>query len=76
MNFERYAGSLAGGSLVQMSLTMSDCTQLKTWVSRETKTRFASVALHQGLSDSATLKRLVEMMLQASGVCRRRNAAR
>jgi hypothetical protein len=50
-----------------MSLTMSDCTQLKTWVSHETKTRFASVARHQGLSDSAMLKRLVEMMLQASG---------
>ena len=44
---------------------MSDNTQLKTWVSRETKTRFASVARHQGLSDSALLKRLVDTMLQA-----------
>jgi hypothetical protein len=44
---------------------MSDCTQLKTWVNRETKTRFASVARHEGLSDSALLKRLVDTMLQA-----------
>jgi hypothetical protein len=48
-----------------MSLMMSDRTQLKTWVSRETKTRFTSVARHQGLSDSALLKRLIETMLQA-----------
>jgi hypothetical protein len=48
-----------------MSLTMSDCTQLKTWVNRETKTRFAAVARHQGLSDSALLKRLIDTMLQA-----------
>jgi hypothetical protein len=50
-----------------MSLTMSDCTQLKTWVTRETKERFAAVARHQGLSDSALLKRLVELMLQTAG---------
>jgi hypothetical protein len=48
-----------------MSLTMSDGTQLKTWVNRETKTRFAAVARHQGLSDSALLKHLVDTMLQA-----------
>jgi hypothetical protein len=48
-----------------MSLTMSDGTQLKTWVTRETKTRFAAVARHQGLSDSALLKRLIDTMLQA-----------
>jgi len=44
---------------------MSDCTQLKTWVNRETKTRFAAIARHQGLSDSALLKRLIDTMLQA-----------
>jgi len=49
-----------------MSLTMSDCTQLKTWVTKETKERFAAVARHQGLSDSALLKRLVELMLQSA----------
>jgi hypothetical protein len=48
-----------------MSLTMSDCTQLKTWVNRETKTRFAAIARHQGISDSALLKRLIDTMLQA-----------
>jgi Bacterial mobilisation protein (MobC) len=47
------------------SLTMSDGAHLTTWVTRETKTRFATVARHQGLSDSALLKRLIETMLQA-----------
>ena len=52
--------------MVQMSLTMSDGTHLATWVTRETKERFAAVACHQGLSDSALLKRLVELMLQTA----------
>ena len=34
-------------------------------MNRETKTRFAAVARHQGLSDSALLKRLIDTMLQA-----------
>ena len=42
---------------------MSDGTQLKTWVTRDTKERFAAVARHQGMSDSALLKRLVDLML-------------
>ena len=50
-----------------MSLTMSDGTQLKTWVARNTKERFAAVARHQGLSDSALLKRLVDLMLHTGG---------
>src|SRR5271168_4315027 len=45
---------------------MSDGTHLTTWVTRETKERFAAVARHQGLSDSALLKRLVELMLQGA----------
>jgi len=45
---------------------MSDGTQLKTWVTRETKERFAAVARFQGLSDSALLKRLVDLMLRAT----------
>lgn len=45
---------------------MSDGAHLTTWVSRETKERFAAVARHQGLSDSALLKRLVDLMLQAT----------
>jgi len=46
---------------------MSDCIQLKTWVRKETKERFASVARYQGVSDSALLKRLVDVMLQTAG---------
>ena len=47
---------------------MSDSTQLKAWVTRDTRERFAAVARHQGLSDSALLKRLVDLMLHtASG---------
>src|SRR5277367_3680008 len=49
-----------------LSLTMSDGTHLTTWVTRETKERFAAVARHQGLSDSALLKRLIELMLQSA----------
>jgi hypothetical protein len=45
---------------------MSDGTHLTTWVTRETKERFAAVARYQGLSDSALLKRLVELMLQSA----------
>ena len=45
---------------------MSDGTHLTTWVTRETKERFAAVARHQGLSDSALLKRLVELMLRSA----------
>src|SRR6202167_5139251 len=45
---------------------MSDGTHLTTWVTRETKERFAAVARHQGLSDSALLKRLVEVTLQTA----------
>lgn len=46
---------------------MSDGAHLTTWVNRETKTRFAAIARHQGLSDSALLKRLIYTMLQAGG---------
>jgi hypothetical protein len=53
--------------LVQLSLKMSDSTQLKTWVTRDLKDRFAAAGRHQGLSDSALLKRLVDLMLQTAG---------
>jgi hypothetical protein len=46
---------------------MSDGTHLTTWVTREIKDRFAAVARDQGLSDSALLKRLVDLMLQSAG---------
>jgi len=45
---------------------MSDGTQLKTWVPMETKERFAAIARHEGLSESALLKRLVELTLKAT----------
>jgi Bacterial mobilisation protein (MobC) len=70
-HFERNAGSPGGRYLVQMSLTMSDHTQLKTWISIETKERFAAVSRHQGLSESAMLKRLVDLMLQTAGAAER-----
>ena len=44
---------------------MSDGARLTTWVNRETKTRFEAIARHQGVSDSALLKRLIDTMLQA-----------
>jgi hypothetical protein len=44
---------------------MSDGAHLTTWVDRETKTRFSTVACHHGLSDSALLKRMIDTMLQA-----------
>jgi hypothetical protein len=42
-------------------------THLSTWVSADLKDRFAAAAAHQGLSESALLKRLVEQMLAGSG---------
>ncbi len=43
-------------------------THLTTWVARETKDRFSAVARHQGLSDSALLKRLIDLVLQSANV--------
>lgn len=48
------------------SLSMSDSTHLKTWVSKETRERFAAVARCQGMSDSALLKRLIELTLRTA----------
>jgi len=47
-------------------LSMSDGTQLKTWVTREMKQRFSAVSRYQGLSESALLKRLVDLMLRST----------
>ena len=52
--------------MVQLSLTMSDGKQLKTWVGSDTKARFSALARHEGLSDSALLKRLVDLMLRSA----------
>ena len=43
---------------------MGNGTHLATWVTQETKERFAAVARHQGLSDSALLKRMIELTLR------------
>jgi hypothetical protein len=54
---------------------MGNGTQLKTWVTHDTKRHFEAIARHQGLSDSALLKRLVEVMLQTPGAAGATNAA-
>ena len=45
---------------------MTRGTHLSTWISSETKRRFASAAARQSLSESALLKRLVEQMLASA----------
>ena len=47
---------------------MTGHVRIATWVSRETKERFATAAARQGLSESALLKRLVEQMLASAEV--------
>jgi hypothetical protein len=42
---------------------MSDSTHLMTWVTRETKARFAALAHTQGITESSFLKRLVDASL-------------
>ena len=44
----------------------SDGSHLTTWVPQDMKDRFSAVARFQGLSDSALLKRLVELMLNST----------
>jgi Bacterial mobilisation protein (MobC) len=48
------------------SLNMSDGAHLTTWVPREMKERFAAVARQQGLSDSALLKRMIDLALRSA----------
>jgi hypothetical protein len=45
---------------------MSDSTHLMTWVTRETKGRFAALAHNQGITESAFLKRLVDASLMST----------
>jgi len=45
---------------------MSDGTHLTTWVSQQTKQRFAALARQRDVSESALLKHLVELTLQTS----------
>jgi hypothetical protein len=41
-------------------------THLSTWISNETKQRFATAAAGQSLSESALLRRLIELMLASA----------
>src|SRR5580692_315048 len=45
---------------------MSDGTHLTTWVSQQTKQRFAALARQRDVSESALLKHLVELTLQTA----------
>ncbi len=47
---------------------MNDNTHLMAWVTRETKDRFSILARNRGLSESALLKRLVEVALAGAGI--------
>ena len=47
---------------------MNGSTHLSAWVSLETKQRFAAMAQHAGLSESALLKRMVELTIQGTQV--------
>src|SRR5271169_4882632 len=52
---------------MQSRRTMSDCTHLMTWITRANKEAFRVVAHRQGLSESALLKRLIEVSLMTAG---------
>lgn len=45
---------------------MSGSTHISTWVDQETKRRFAAIADHEGVSESALLKRMVALMLEST----------
>ncbi len=51
---------------------MGGSTHLSTWVDHETKRRFAAIANHEGVSESALLKRMVALMLQSTDSTLRR----
>lgn len=51
-----------------MCCTMTGSTHLSTWVNAETKQRFGALADQLGLSESALLKRLVDLNLQSTRV--------
>lgn len=45
---------------------MSGRTHLSTWVDEETKRRFTAIANHEGVSESALLKRMIALLLQST----------
>ena len=57
--------SLAAAVCIKV-VAMADGVRMQTWLDQEAKERFSAVARHEGLSDSALLKRLVDLMLQTA----------
>jgi hypothetical protein len=57
--------SLAAAVCIKV-LAMANGVRLQTWLDLGTKERFSAVAMHEGLSDSALLKRLIDLMLQTA----------
>jgi predicted DNA binding CopG/RHH family protein len=47
---------------------MAGSTHLSTWVTEDTKQRFAAIAHIEGLSESALLKRMITLMLQSTSL--------
>jgi hypothetical protein len=45
---------------------MVGSTHLSTWVDDETKLRFAAIAEHEGVTESALLKRMVALMIEST----------
>jgi hypothetical protein len=60
--------------LLQMLSRMSDGTHLTTWVSQQTKQRFAALARHRDVSESALLKHLIELTFQSANTDGRADA--
>lgn len=50
---------------MNQSCVMGSRTHLSTWVDHETKRRFAAVANHESVSESALLRRMVALMLES-----------
>jgi hypothetical protein len=45
---------------------MSGSTHLSTWIDLESRQRFAAIANHEGMSESALLRRMILLMLQST----------
>ena len=45
---------------------MSGSTHLSTWIDHEARQRFAAIANHEGMSESALLRRMISLMLQST----------
>ncbi len=45
---------------------MSDSTHVSTWIDLAARQRFAAIANHEGMSESALLRRMILLMLQST----------